>query len=200
MLFCFKESTAIGYRHCGFISFWIPWLGCTQCWVSLRLSLPSILFVIPFRSLHVRRHWRWAETWGLWEGKFHPDDRFWCLHSSSRGKAAVPPCNCQPPHCQWPSLDLTQLFFLWLFFSIAWPNRTLSIVVMDDPAITRDLVEQHITRLLSQDAMDNIPDWNQQFLVVVNVVVAELNGRGHWRCKATSMCRVPSQWQNQWLS
>ena len=50
---------------------------------------------------------------------------------------------------------------------------------MDDPAITRDLVEQHITRLLSQDAMDNIPDWNQQFLVVVNVVVAELNGRGH---------------------
>ena len=123
MLFCFKESTAIGYRHCGFISFWIPWLGCTQCWVALRLSLPSILFVIPFRSLHVRRHWRWAETWGLWEGKFHPDDRFWCLHSSSRGKAAVPPCNCQPPHCQWPSLDLTQLFFCGCSSALPGPTE-----------------------------------------------------------------------------
>lgn len=39
---------------------------------------------------------------------------------------------------------------------------------MDDPGVTRDLIDRHIARLISTDAMANLGNWSGRFLAVVS--------------------------------
>ena len=52
-------------------------------------------------------------------------------------------------------------------FSISGPNleSISSMDLMDDDHI-RDLIDQHIKRLVSREAMAEIPKWSEKFLAI----------------------------------